>query len=356
MIMGRLDRLRRLFYSLNIFGAVITDMKNVRYLSGFTGSEGTLIITENSGLFLTDGRYTTQASREVKAFETKEYKKKTEGIADAVKELGIGRVGVESHHMTLSIFDDLKDLMSGIELIPMKKDLSELRMIKEDDEIASIKRAVKIAEDSLNEIIPMISPGVSEKEIATELEHAMKLRGSGPLPFPIIVASGEHGSLVHARPGSREIKSGELLLIDFGAENQGYASDETVTFMIGKESAREREIYDIVRGAQREGINKAKPGVPVKEVDNAVRDFISKSGFADFFSHGTGHGVGLDVHEPPHISPLGNGLLSPGMVITIEPGIYIPGWGGIRIEDMVLVTKKEPEILTTFSKSFRVLP
>ena len=356
MRIGRIDRLRRFLYSLNIFGAVITDMKNVRYFSGFTGSEGTLIVIENSGLFLTDGRYTTQASQEVKAFKTKEYKKKTDGIADAVRELCIGRVGVESNHMTLSLFGDLKDLMSGIELIPIKRDLSELRMIKEDDEIASIKKAIKIAEDSLNEVIPMISPGVSEKEIATELEHAMKLRGSGPLPFPIIAASGDHGAFVHASPGPRKIKSGEFLIIDFGAENQGYASDETVTFMIGEERPREREIYDVIRGAQREGINKVKPGVSVKEVDKVVRDFISDKGFADFFSHGTGHGVGLDVHEPPNISPLGNGLLSPGMVITIEPGIYIPGWGGVRLEDMVLVSEEGPKLLTTFSKSFRVLP
>jgi len=356
MIKDRVDRLRTLFGELGISGIIVTNMKNVRYFSGFTGSEGTLILTEDSGQFLTDGRYTTQASHEVKVFATKEYKKKTDGIADAVKEFGIKRVGVESHHMTLSLFGNLKDLMSGIELIPIKKDLSELRMIKEDDELVFIKRTIKIAEDALNEVIPMISPGVSEGDIATELEYAMKLRGSGPLPFPIIAASGEHGALVHARPGPREIRSGELLIIDFGAENQGYASDETVTFMIGEERTREREIYEIVRGAQREGINKISPGVSVKEIDKAVRDFISNSGFGDFFTHGTGHGVGLDVHEPPHISSLGDGILTAGMVITIEPGVYIPGWGGIRIEDMLLVSEEGPELLTTFSKSFRVLP
>ncbi len=356
MTSDRIDRLRALFGELVISGVIITDMKNVRYFSGFTGSEGTLIITEDGGLFLTDGRYTTQASREVKAFETKEYKKKTDGIADAVKEFGTKRVGVESHNMTLSLFDDLVGLMSGIELIPLKKNLSELRMIKGDEELVFIKRAIKMSEDALNEVIPMISPGVSEGDIATELEYAMKVRGSGPLPFPIIVASGEHGSLVHARPGPKEVRSGELLIIDFGAENQGYASDETVTFMIGEKRDRERDIYEVVRGAQREGINRVRPGVSVKEIDKVVRDFISDSGFGDFFTHGTGHGVGLDVHEPPHISSLGDGFLSSGMVITVEPGVYIPGWGGIRIEDMVLVSEEGPELLTTFSKSFRVLP
>ncbi len=359
MIKDRVERLRSFLKELSLTGVVITEMKNIRYFSGFTGSEGVLVIGEQQGVFLTDGRYTTQAAGEVFLVPVEEYKKKVDGISSVIDGMGLDKVGVESHDMTLSAFEALKKVVSGAELVLITDDLSKLRMVKEEGEIDFIRKAIKISEVALDEIIPMIVPGVSEADIAVELEYVMKKRGSGPIPFPIIVASGENGAIVHATPGLRKLKKGDLLLIDFGAVFKGYASDQTITYQIsnggGTDKEDKRKIFDVVRSAQREGIIRARPGVPVKEVDEAVREFIDEKGFGKYFTHGTGHGVGLNVHEPPAISPLGEDVLVAGMVITIEPGIYIPGWGGVRLEDMILITEDSPKVLTTIPKSFKVL-
>lgn len=331
-------------------------MKNVRYFSGFTGSDGALVIGREGGVFLTDGRYTTQASGEVTSFPVVEYKSKIEGICDAAKRLKMKRIGVESHVMTIYLFDMLKGKLRGRGLVPVKDDISRLRMVKDDEEISLLKEAVRISEDSMKEVERLVTVGVREDEIAVELEYAMKKRGCGPLPFPIIVASGENGAMPHAHAGTRRLVPGDLVTIDFGAEYRGYHSDETITLAVDHEEKRAREIYDIVLEAQRQAIATIKPSVPVKEVDKAARSYIQARGYGDYFSHGTGHGVGLEIHEPPRVSLLGEEVLEEGMVITVEPGIYIPGWGGVRIEDMLLVRKRGAYLLTTIAKSFRVLP
>jgi Xaa-Pro aminopeptidase len=352
----RIERLKELLAESDLSGIVVTDMKNVRYLCGFSGSDGALVVTQEDGVFLTDGRYTIQAADEVDVFPVREYKNKIKAIASAICDFELKRVGIESHHMTLFFFENLGAALDGVELFPLKRNLAELRMIKDDEEIALLSRAVKIAEDALTEIIPLLTPDTREDDIAVELEYKMKGKGSSALPFPVIVASGDHGALAHAKPGRRQLKSGDLLIIDFGAAYGGYASDETVTFMIGKEDPKSREVYEVVRGAQRQAISAVKPGVSVQEVDREAREYIAEHGFGEFFNHGTGHGVGLDVHELPVVSFSGEGELAAGMVITIEPGIYIAGWGGIRLEDMVLVTEKGSRLLTTLSKSFKVVP
>ncbi len=359
MIKNRIERLRGFLKGLSLAGVVITEMKNIRYFSGFTGSDGVLVVGEEHGVFLTDGRYTTQASGEVHLFPVEEYKKKAEGISSVIDGMGLEKVGVESYNMTLFAFEELKKAVSGSELVLIKEDLSKLRMLKEEGEIDCIRKAIKISEDALDEITPMIVPGVSEADIAVELEYVMKKRGSGPIPFPAIIASGENGAIVHATPGLRKLKKGDLLLIDFGAVFKGYSSDQTITYQISNGGAKaegeKRKIFDVVRSAQREGIVRARDGVSVKEVDEAVREFINEKGFGKYFTHGTGHGVGLNVHEPPTISSLSDDVLVAGMVITIEPGIYIPGWGGVRLEDMILITEDSPKVLTTIPKSFKVL-
>lgn len=355
MVEKRIHRLRSTFSEVKIDGVIITDMKNIRYLCGFSGSDGVLIVGEREGMFLTDGRYITQASSEVDTFPVREYKDKIGGISEIVSEFGFRRVGVESHHMTIALFESLKNALSESGLIGIKKDLTRLRMVKDDDELISIRKAIEISERALEETIPMISPGVREDEIAARLEFEMKKRGSGPLPFPIIVASGDHGAIVHAMPGPRKIGSGELVIIDFGAEYGGYTSDQTMTFMVGKGGKKERKVFDVVRGALEEGISRLKTKVSARDVDSAVRRFIEKEGYGDFFKHSTGHGVGLDVHEPPYLNSLSEDVFMPGMVITIEPGIYIPDWGGVRLEDMVLITDSGAEVLTTMPKSFKVI-
>ena len=341
---------------LGLSGAVITDIKNIRYFSGFTGSDAALVVCENGGIFLTDGRYTTQAGGEVGAFPVQEYRNKLDGIADAVRALKIRRVGVESRSLSYFFFTAVKSRLPGRSLVPITEDLACLRMIKDDDEIDALKQAVRISEEAFTDVGPLLAAGTREDTIAVELEYRMKKRGSGVLPFPIIVASGKNGALPHAHAGERKIDPGDLLTVDFGAQYHGYHSDQTITVMIGSDGAKEREVYDVVLGAQRRAIDAVKPGVSVQEVDKAARDYISDRGYGEYFTHGTGHGVGLDIHEPPRISPLGEEVLDEGMVITVEPGIYIPGWGGVRIEDMVLVTKTASCVLTTIPKSFRVIP
>jgi Xaa-Pro aminopeptidase len=347
--MGTLSR-------LGLSGIIITDMKNIRYFSGFTGSDGALVVCENGGTFLTDGRYTTQAAGEVSSFSIKEYRNKIEGITDEVRALRIKRIGIESRVLPLFQFAAVKSRLRGRAVVPVEEDLALLRMIKDDDEIGALKRAVGISEESFAEVQSFITAGGREDVIAIELEYRMKKKGSGVLPFPIIVAAGKNGALPHAHAGDRKIERGDLVTVDFGAQYQGYHSDQTVTVMVGTDGKKEREVYDVVLGSQRRAIEAVRPGTPVREVDGVARDYIAQRGYGSYFTHGTGHGVGLDIHEPPRISPLGEEVLEEGMVVTVEPGIYIPGWGGVRIEDMVLVTKAGPSVLTTIPKSFKVIP
>jgi Xaa-Pro aminopeptidase len=353
---SRIDGLLGLLDSLKLSGMIITDMKNVRYFSGFTGSDGAVVVGRKDGVFLTDGRYTTQAAGEVDGFEVFQYRSKVEGIADAVKRLKIRRVGVESRAMTLFFFDSISAALPKQKVIPVSGDLARLRMVKDEAERAAIVEAIRIAEDSVNETRHLVRAGTREDEIAVEIEYKMKRAGSGPLPFPIIVASGPNGALPHARAGPRRIEPGDLVTIDFGARYRGYHSDETITVMVGRDGKKQREVYEVVLEAQQRAIAAVRVGVGVREVDEAARGYIRERGYGDYFTHGTGHGVGLDVHEPPTVSFLADEVLEAGMVITVEPGIYIPGWGGVRIEDMVLVEADGARLLTTIPKSFRVMP
>jgi len=351
----RIEKLRRYIESIGLDGVIISDMKNLRYYTGFTGSDGMLVLGMKDGVFLTDGRYVTQAAGEVTGFSIEQYMRKADGVREAVGGVGLTKVGVESFHMPVAMYNAVKKRTGFAKIVPIERDLAELRMIKSDEEIALMRRAVSISEESLEDVVKIIAPGVSERDVASELEYVMRKRGSGPLPFPIIVASGEHGAHVHASPGDRRIEAGELVIIDFGAEYRGYASDQTITYMIGRSDNRAKEVYDAVRGAQREAVGRVRAGVSAADVDAAARDFLVEKGYGEFFSHGTGHGVGLNVHEPPVISPLGEAVLEAGMVITVEPGVYIPGWGGVRVEDMVLVEEGGASLLTTLSKSFKVI-
>lgn len=351
----RIEILRRYIESIGLDGIIITEMKNVRYYTGFTGSDGMLVLGLEGGIFLTDGRYVTQATGEVSGFAIGRYMRKADGIREAVGSLGLTKVGVESFDMSLAMHSAVKKRTGFATIVPVERDLAELRMIKSDEEISLMRRAVSISEAALEDVTKMITPGISERDIAFELEYVMRKRGSAPLPFPIIVASGDHGAHVHASPGDRKIEAGDFIIIDFGAEYRGYASDQTITYMVGRSNDRAREVYEAVRGAQREAVTRIRAGVSAAAIDAAARDFLAEKGYGDFFSHGTGHGVGLNVHEPPVISPLGEAILEKGMVITIEPGVYIPGWGGVRVEDMVLVEEDRGSLLTTLSKSFKVI-
>lgn len=343
-----MDSLKKILKLLHVDGIILTDLKNIRYFTGFTGSSGLCLYTKNRGFFLTDFRYKEQSQREITGWEIIIAKKKFNGLKRLLTKLGLRKIAFEST-IDFEHFEALRKLK--IKLIPLKKKILRLREIKTPEEIEKIKIAIKRAEEGFLKIKEMIKPGVAERDIAVELEYQIKRLGSERLPFEIIVASGENSALPHARSSTRRIKPGDLLLIDWGAEAEGYYSDMTRTFLIkGNNSEEKIKIYNIVREAQEEALRIIGPGVSTSEVDRAARQYIQKKGYGKAFGHSTGHGVGLEIHELPAITISGREKLKPGMVFTVEPGIYLSGFGGVRIEDMVLVTDHGVELLTHLPK------
>jgi Xaa-Pro aminopeptidase len=336
-------------------GLLVTSPENVRYLSGFTGSEGVVLLGTKKRLFLTDGRYTAQAEKEVEGFRLGEYRLRLDGVSLWAKKLDVLRLGFEDEHVSFHEHRELKKRCPKVSLIPMSKLMRRLRVAKEAQETSRIRKAARIASASFEETVAKIRPGMKEREIALDLEFGMKRRGAEGIPFPIIVASGRRAALPHGIATEKKIAKGDLVTVDFGAVYGGYCSDETVTVVVGKPTRRQRRVYDTVREAHDRAISAIKPGRSLREVDAAARDFIKEAGYGDYFRHGTGHGVGLAVHEEPRISPETTGTAEEGMVVTIEPGVYIPGWGGVRIEDMLRVTRRGCEILSGIPKELMVV-
>lgn len=331
------------------------NLSNIRYLTGFTGSDGALVLGKDHGFFLTDSRYTSQAEAEVAGFPTVEYKGKLEGIASTLERIAARKTGFEAEHTTVSFFKSLSAAMPDMDLVPLGAELDELRLCKDAGEVAALEKSAAIASAALLGILDKVRPGAIERDVALALEFAMKQAGADEKAFDFIVASGVRGALPHGRASSKIIAAGELVTIDFGACFDGYNSDETVTVAVGSADARQREIYSIVKDAHDKAVEAVKPGVALKELDGIARGYIDAKGYGRYFGHGLGHGVGLDVHEKPTVSFRGEGVVEEGMVITIEPGIYIPEWGGVRIEDTVLVTADGCTTLTKVPKDLIVL-
>lgn len=334
-------------------GFLVTDIKNVRYISGFTGSSGFIIITRDKGLFYTDFRYKEQAHKEVKDFEIGiEKGRRINLIQNIVKRLAIKSLGFEKS-ISYEFYELLKKL--PVILMPKKKLVEDLRKIKNEQEIKSIKEAVKRAEKAFLNVKPRIKAGIKEKEIALRLEAELKKAGCRSIPFDIIVASGKNSAMPHARPTERKIEKGDFVIIDWGGEADGYYSDISRTFLIeGKDLSEKVRIYNTVNDARKKAISSIKIGLRTQDIDSAARNTIKKAGYGEFFGHSTGHGVGLDVHELPCVSWAKGERIQSGMVFTIEPGIYIPEIGGVRVEDMVLVNKKA-ELLTNLSRDLEVI-
>jgi Xaa-Pro aminopeptidase len=351
----RINRIKSILRGDHLDGILITNLENIRYLSGFTGSDAALLLTEDKAYFLTDSRYTTQAKEEVSGFEIIEYKKKMEGLSALVNDLGLRKTGFEPHDLTYQIHKELGESVRTGELIPVDEKVKGIRSIKDDDEIERTKEAIDIATRSLRETLGRIKPGVQEREIALELEFSMRRNGADAIAFDTIVASGDRSALPHGKPSEKQVQRGDSVIIDFGVCHRGYHSDETCTLFCGKPSRRQREVYRIVREAHDTAIASIRPGRRAKELDAIARDVIVNAGHGIHFGHGTGHGVGLAVHEDPVIGPESKDVIEEGMIFTIEPGIYIPGRGGVRIEDMVLVTKNGCEVLTQLSKEIEVI-
>lgn len=355
MLNNRISSARRYLDRFGVKAIIFLGLPNLRYLTGFTGSDGVLVLGKDKGWFLTDSRYTTQASLEVTGAGVIEYRIKTEGIAALLNGEKVKRVGFEAEQTTVSILNTLSDALPGVELLPIGTELDDLRIIKSVDEMHLLAGCAEIASQSLLGVLDTIRPGLQEREIALALEFAMKKAGAQEKSFDFIVASGTRGALPHGKASEKVIQTGELVTIDFGAVYGGYHSDETVTVAIGPPDNRQKEIYSVVKDAHDKALEAVKPGVSLRELDGIARGFIEEKGYANYFGHGLGHGVGLEVHEKPTVSFRSEQIAEAGMVFTIEPGIYIPDWGGVRIEDTVVVTKDGCRTITKVPKELMVL-
>lgn len=340
-----------------IDGFLISSLSNLFYLTGFDG-EGYALITKEKNILFSDPIYTEQAQKESHQFQVitdkaGEKEARTKSIKRIIKKEKIKKMAFEGHFLSYNDFKKYADSFS-IELVDGQGAVEKIRTVKDKNEIMKIRKSCRIITDSLEEVTELIEPGLSELDIATELAYTMRKKGAQKEAFEAIVVSGERSSLPHGIPSEQVIKEGELIIIDTGANYQRYNSDVTRTFIIGKENTKQKEIYQIVFEAQKRVLEALKPGIKCSEVDEIARGIIRKKGYGDYFAHALGHGVGLDVHESPIVSTNHSTVLVPGMVITIEPGIYLPGIGGVRIEDTVLITEDGYEILTWYPKTINI--
>lgn len=351
-------RTRALLQDHRVDALLVTKRENVRYLSGFTGSTAVLLLTSASDYFITDSRYATQSEREVSGFRI-QVLRKSERLLDRVARLlqkkQIDRIGFEAGDLNVESYRECRRKFSPVRMIPLKKGVETLRIIKTEEEVQKILVAVQRAEKAFQSQRRRLRVGVSDREIALSMERVMRRLGSSRVAFDLIVASGERSAMPHGIASDKRLKKGELVIVDFGAECGGYFSDMTLTLYMGKRlTGNKRKIYEAVREAQEAAVRKVRPGLAFAEIDEAARQVVRKAGFGAYFGHGTGHGIGLEVHELPHVAPKNRQRVREGMVFTIEPGIYIPGLGGVRIEDMVLVTGGRCRVLTRLPKDWAV--
>jgi Xaa-Pro aminopeptidase len=361
----RRDALRATAAERDLDAVLVTNLLNVRYLTGFTGSNGALLVrTDGRDLFATDGRYTTQAGIQVPDVELLVDRTTVPALAAEAVRRGAGRIGYESHDLTVdahaSLLRVLADAAGGErepELFSIRRAVEEQRAIKDGDEVEALRRACAVADRALAELAAegALRPGRTELQVGRELDARMLELGAEAPSFETIVATGANSAIPHHRPDATVLRDGDLLKLDFGATVDGYHSDMTRTLVLGAAADWQREIYDLVAAAQAAGRAALAVGADVVVVDAASRKVIEDAGHGEHFTHGLGHGVGLEIHEAPGISPLGAGTLAAGMAVTVEPGVYLPGHGGVRIEDTLVVTADGPELLTLTSKELLVL-
>ncbi len=325
---------------------------NVHWLTGYTGSNGLVIVSDRNAYFITDFRYKEQAARETKdsGFKLIIAERDLYSQLGKLKPSVFGAViGFEEENLTYQYFKILRRLFKGKKVVATKGVFGELRAVKEDGEIRYIKKAVKITDETFAEVLSMVKSGVAERDLALEIEYRFRQKGGG-IAFDTIVASGWRSSLPHGKASNKKIKKGEFITFDMGATYNGYSADMTRTVVLGKANKKQKEIYGIVREAQSLGISLVRAGIRGRDVDKEVRDFIAEKGYGKYFGHGLGHGIGLVTHDMPVLSPSSKWVLGGGMVVTVEPGIYIPGWGGVRIEDDIVVKKEGRKILNKSPK------
>ncbi len=350
----RICAVQKKLHGYQVDGIIFSSMCNIRYLTGFTGSDGVFIIGPDNIRLLVDGRYTFQATAEVFQIPVIQYSNKIDGIKQAAKELKLERIGFEAAIISVEMFEALKQKCKESNFVPLVEELRMLRAFKDRYEISLMKKAAAIASEALTALANDLRPGWTESETALELELKARRAGAEQVAFETIVASGENGARPHARPSNRKITYGDFVVIDFGVKYHGYCSDETCTLAIGELTGAQKNAYRAVLQAHDDAIAIIKAGITAADVDRHVRKVFGKK-YNRNFVHGTGHGVGLEVHEAPRLAPKSTDVLNTGMVVTIEPGLYYPGEWGIRIEDTVLVKKNGCEIFTKMNKRMIVI-
>lgn len=349
----RQQRARALLAEHDLDALLFCARENLRYLCGFTGSDGALLLIGGESVFLTDSRYTTQAREQVSATRVDEYRLQAEGIAISLRESGARRIGFESSLSYGKVSDLRAKGDAAWEWFPLGEALETLRLVKSADELVAIEAAAALNAAAFAEIESLIRPGTVERDLALALEFALKRRGAEEKAFDFIVASGPRGALPHGVAGERQLAVGELVTIDFGCRVDGYHSDETITVALGNVKGELRRVFDTVLAAHDLALAAVAPGVPLVELDRIARGHIDTAGYGSCFGHGLGHGVGLEIHEAPTLSMRSKAMVQEGMVFTIEPGIYLPGVGGVRIEDTVVATSTGARVLTRIPKAYR---
>ena len=350
---ARRDKLRSAMRKTGADALLVTSFANVTYLTGFTGDDSYLLLRPDGELILSDSRYTTQLGEQCPGVDLQIRTHATttvESATKAIKRAKIGRLGIEGDSMSVSLRDQIAEKLPKLEILPTSGLVEQLRQIKDKGEIARIRKAVWQAEKAFSVLKATLNPAKTEKQVADELEHQMRLFGSRNRGFQSIVAVGSRAALPHAVPGERTVGESDFILVDWGADEGLYRSDLTRVLVTGKMSAKFERIYRVVLEAQTRAIAAIRPGAVCKNIDRIARRVIDKAGFGRHFGHGLGHGVGIDIHELPRLASNNDAVLKPGMVLTVEPGIYLPDWGGVRIEDDVLVTRKGHEVLTGVPK------
>ncbi|AEI41208.1 M24 family metallopeptidase [Paenibacillus mucilaginosus] len=356
MALDRVHRLRELLDEKGIPALFITNATNRTYMTGFTGSSGYVLITASRAVLLTDFRYMTQAPQQAPGYEVVEHAPKVaETVKDILAREGITRLGFEASDLSFSAYRSYAEGLSPVELLPTEGLVETLRMVKDEGELAVMQEAADLADRTFTHILDFLKPGVKELDIALEIEMFVRRNGAASTSFETIVASGERSALPHGKASEKPFGNNEFVKLDYGAYYKGYCSDITRTVVLGTPSDKHREIYGIVLEAQMAALEAIRPGMTGREADAVARDIITKYGYGDHFGHGLGHGLGMEVHESPRLSKLGDTVLKPGMTVTVEPGIYLPGFGGVRIEDDIVITDQGNRRLTHSGKDLIVL-
>lgn len=357
--LSRLQKLRAELDNHKLEALLVSSPENRRYLSGFTGSSGSLIISNKKAILVTDSRYTVQASKEAPGFDIfPVWETPSKWLPDLAAELDIHTLGFEANDISYATYQQItaaiKEKQLKIKPVPLDNIVKRIRAIKEPLEIANMVEAASLTDAAFNHVLEILHPGITEKELAWELEKFFRQNGSDELSFAIIVASGLNSALPHATPTNRQIQVSEPIIIDMGCKINGYCSDFTRTVCLGPADSKMREVYNIVLNAQSAAISGIETGISGARLDKLARTVIEQAGYGNKFTHSLGHGVGIAIHEFPIISSTSTDMLSSGMVFTIEPGIYLSSWGGVRIEDMITLTGNRPRVLTKSEKRLEI--